>query len=418
MAEANPRQTTIEAYNLLLDVAGEPAPRLVLWDGTSHGPDSDAAIVLSHPAALRAMLLPPSDLVAAEAYVFGDVDLTGNIYTSLDFGRRLDAARRRPVKTLRLLNKLRQLPEAEGHADRRPTRSGKLHSKDRDQDAVRWHYDTGNEFFRSFLDDNLVYSCAYFLDPEESLERAQRRKLDVVCRKAQLSAGQRLLDVGCGWGSLVIHAATRYDVEAVGITLSEEQAAEARVRVKDAGVDDRVSIEVRDYREIDGVFDSIVSIGMVEHVGEKELGRYFKELAEHLTPRGVLVNHGITTRDRSSKRGGKPTFVDTYVFPDGELEPIEIVLRQAEEAGFHVRDVESLRPSYALTLRHWVDNLESNRLDHPVGTEEVFRIWRTYMAGSAIAFEHGGIDVFQMVAVRPQRPWSFGRSHMIAGDDV
>lgn len=417
MAATDAKALSLDIYRLLVDIAGAPAPGIRLWDGTVAGDNPDSTIVLTHDGALRSMLVPPSDLVAAEAYIFGDVDIEGDVYTALDFARRLDGAKRRPVKALRLLNKLRQLPEAPGHEDKRPARDGRVHSRERDQEAVRAHYDTGNEFFRSFLDSNMVYSCAYFLTGDEDLEVAQLRKLDVVARKLQLAPGQRILDVGCGWGAFLIHAAQNYDVDGVGITLSSEQALEAEKRVKEAGLADRVEIRVQDYRDVDESFDAIASVGMFEHVGEKELARYFSKLFDLLTPRGIMLNHGITTRDRSSKRGSKPTFVSTYVFPDGELSPFEMSLREAEGAGFRVRDVEALGPSYALTLRNWVAKLERSHTVDPVVSEEIYRIWRSYMAGSAIAFELGGIDVYQMVAHKPQRPWTFGRSHMIASDD-
>ncbi len=406
-----------EIYDLLVDLSGVPAPALRTWDGDTWGrPDAGTTLVLNHPAAFRVMLLPPSDLVAGEAYVFDDVDIEGDIYGALYFAADLQNARRHPVKAMKLMRRLRRLPEAEGHADKRPVRTGRLHSKTRDSEAVRAHYDTGNEFFATFLDPQMVYSCAYFLGASEPLEIAQKRKLDLVCRKLQLAPGQRMLDVGCGWGALAIHAALNYDVEVLGITLSAEQVADARIRAKEAGVEDRVKFEVRDYRDTDGPFDAISSIGMFEHVGHKELGTYFRHLFKILGPRGILLNHGITTRDRKTTRR-KPTFVSTYVFPDGELAPIEMSVQEAEGAGFWMRDIESLRPSYALTLREWVKNLESNRARDPVGSEVIYRIWRAYMAASAIAFEAGGIDVYQMVAVKPERPWTLGRSFMIASDD-
>ena len=405
-----------DVYETLTSLTDAPPPAVRTWTGETWGPDDAAAtLVLTHESALRVMFLPPSDLVAGEAYIFGDVDIEGDIFAALAFGAGLDDARRHPVKALKLMRRLRKLPEAPGHEERRPTRSGRLHSKQRDQDSVRYHYDTGNEFFASFLDPRMVYSCAYFLDSNESLEQAQLRKLDVACRKAQLAPGQRLLDVGCGWGALAIHAALEYNVEVVGITLSPEQADEARRRVKEAGVEDRVSIRVEDYRDVEGSFDAITSIGMYEHLGAKELGTYFERLYELLGARGILLNHGITTRQRKSK--GKPTFISTYVFPDGELHPVEMPVRAAEEAGFRVRDLESLRPSYALTLRRWIDNLENNPI---TGTEDEavrHRLFRLYLAGSAINFEAGGNDVYQMVAVKPERPWTLGRSFMIAEDD-
>ena len=405
-----------DIYETLTSLTDAPPPAVRTWTGESWGPaDADATLVLTHPSAFRVMLMPPSDLVAGEAYVFGDVDIEGDIYAALAFGAGLDQARRHPVKALKLMRKLRKLPDAPGHEDKRPSRSGRLHSKERDEGAVRHHYDAGNEFFASFLDPAMVYSCGYFLDAGESLEDAQRRKLDVLCRKLQLSPGQRLLDVGCGWGGLVIHAAQHYDVEAVGVTVSTEQAEEARRRVKAAGLEDRIAIHRQDYRETDGVFDAVASVGMFEHVGAKELGTYFGHIFDLLGPRGILLNHGITTRHRRSK--GRPNFVSTYVFPDGELHPIEMSITAAEEAGFQVRDLESLRPSYALTLRHWVTNLEHHALTHTPEEQARHRLFRLYMAGSAVSFENGGTDVYQMLAVKPDRPWTLGRSFMIAGDD-
>jgi cyclopropane-fatty-acyl-phospholipid synthase len=405
-----------DIYETLTTLTDVPPPAVRTWTGETWGPhDAAATLVLNHPSALRVMLMPPSDLVAGEAYVFGDVGIEGDIFAALAFGAGLDGARRHPVKALRLTRRLRKLPEAPGHEDKRPSRGGRLHSKARDQEAVRFHYDTGNEFFAGFLDEAMVYSCGYFLDAGETLEQAQYRKLDLVCRKLQLSAGQRLLDVGCGWGALVIHAALYYDVEAVGITLSTEQAAEARRRVKEAGVEDRVTILVEDYRDAEGTFDAISSVGMYEHVGSKELGGYFARVHDLLGPRGIFLNHGITTRDRKSK--GRPTFVSTYVFPDGELHPVEMSLMAAEAAGFHVRDLESLRPSYALTLRRWVANLERNPVVGSPEDEIRHRVFRLYLAGSALAFESGGTDVYQMLAVKPERPWTLGRGFLLAEDD-
>lgn len=411
----DPKAITREVYELLTGLTDRPAPAFRTWDGETWG-SSDSTLVLNHPSALRVMLVPPSDLLAGEAYAFGDVDIEGNIYSALYFAAGLDAARRHPVKAMKLMRRLRRLPEAPGHEDKRPIRTGRLHSKSRDEEAVRAHYDTGNEFFATFLGETMVYSCAYYLDPNESLDTAQQRKLDLVCRKLQLSPGQRFLDVGCGWGSLVMHAASQYDVEAVGVTLSPEQATEARIRVKQAGLEDRVTILAQDYRDTRGEFDAIASIGMFEHVGHKELGTYFRHLYGQLGPRGILLNHGITTRDRKSGRK-KPTFVNTYVFPDGELAPVEMALQEAEAAGFLVRDIESLRPSYALTLRRWVDNLERHQDGDSLTDEVLYRMWRVYMAGSALAFEEGGIDVYQIVAVKHDRPWTLGRSFMIAADD-
>ena len=404
-----------DVYDTLVTLTDAPPPAIRTWTGETWGPeDAAATLVLTHESALRVMFLPPSDLVAGEAYIFGDIDIEGDIFAALAFGAGLDDARRHPVKALKLMRRLRKLPEAPGHEDQRPTRAGR---KSRDQESTRVNYDTGNDFFASFLDPGMVYSAAYFLDSSESLEQAQQRKLDIACRKVQLAPGQRLLDVGCGWGALAIHAALEYDVEVVGITESPEQADEARRRVKEAGVEERVSIRVQDYREVEGTFDAVTSIGMYEYVGSKELGSYFERLYELLGPRGILLSQGVTTRHRKGR--GKPTFISTYVFPDGELHPVETSIKAAEAVGLQVRDLESLRPSHALTLRRWVENLEENPL---VGTDEEqirHRLFRLYLAGSTLTFESdtGGSDVYQMVAVKPDRPWTLGRSFMIAGDD-
>ena len=367
-----------DVYDTLVTLTDAPPPAIRTWTGETWGPeDAAATLVLTHESALRVMFLPPSDLVAGEAYIFGDIDIEGDIFAALAFGAGLDDARRHPVKALKLMRRLRKLPEAPGHEDQRPTRAGR---KSRDQESTRVNYDTGNDFFASFLDPGMVYSAAYFLDSSESLEQAQQRKLDIACRKVQLAPGQRLLDVGCGWGALAIHAALEYDVEVVGITESPEQADEARRRVKEAGVEERVSIRVQDYREVEGTFDAVTSIGMYEYVGSKELGSYFERLYELLGPRGILLSQGVTTRHRKGK--GKPTFISTYVFPDGELHPVEVPIKAAEEVGFQVRDLESLRPSHALTLRRWVKSLEENPL---IGTDEEqvrHRLFRPVLGGS------------------------------------
>lgn len=399
-------------------MAGIPGPRVRAWDGSEWGPsDAPATIVLRHPGALRALLLPPGDLAAGEAYVFDDVDFEGDIFSIVEFGEELGhAARaRHAVPLLRLIGRLPA--DSRKSKAERPRVRGRLHSLRRDRQAVRHHYDTGNDFFALFLDPGLVYSCAYFLDPDEPLEVAQQRKLDLICRKLELRPGERLLDVGCGWGSLVIWAAAEYGVEATGVTLSPEQAHLAEQRVKEAGVEDRVTILCQDYREVDGSFDAIASVGMFEHVGRDQLRGYFERLHRLLTPGGRLLNHGIVTRARRRGRR-RPTFVNTYVFPDGELVPVDESIARAEDAGFELRDAEALRMNYALTLRHWVANLERNH-DRAVAvaSEEIYRIWRLYMAGSAIAFERGNIGVFQLLLADPARPWTHGRRRWLAADD-
>jgi cyclopropane-fatty-acyl-phospholipid synthase len=261
----------------------------------------------------------------------------------------------------------------------------------------------GNDFYRIVLGPSLVYSCAYWTapdDPTYTLEDAQRDKLDLICRKLELRPGMRLLDVGCGWGSLVIHAAREYGVSAVGVTLSGEQAALARVRAAEAGLSEQVEIRVEDYRDVaDGPYDAIASIGMAEHVGTEKYRQYAAALYSLLKPAGRLLNHQIARRP--GPRQSRPTFISSYVFPDGELAPVGTTVSLLEEGGFEVRDVESLREHYARTLRCWVANLEAGwedavRLTSPGRA----RVWRVYMAGSALAFEANNIGVNQIVAVR------------------
>lgn len=409
-------------YERLVERSTAPAPRLRLWSGEEWGPpDARATLVLQHPGAFRAMLLPPTDLSAGEAYVYDDIDIEGDIAFMLEFGRGLSDRSLRPTEMVQLYRLLHRLPaDSRRSESRRPRMSGILHSLRRDRQAVAYHYDTGNEFFAAFLDPNMVYSSAAFLSPQEPLEKAQLRKLDLICRKLGLSHGQRFLDVGCGWGSLAAHATREYGVSAVGVTLSAEQAAYGVDVAEEAGVGDRVTILQRDYREVEGTFDAIASIGMFEHVGASELQVYFGHLAAMLTPTGLLLNHGIVTNDRDLRRfpPRRRTFVGTYVFPDGELVPIEEVIEAAARAGFETRDAESLRTSYALTLKYWVANLEANH-DRAVAAagERAYRIWRSYMAGAALAFGYGDISVYQLLLAKADTPWTFGRRRLLAPDD-
>lgn len=407
-------------YGLLVKMSGTHVPKVRAWTGEEWGPqDASATIVLNRPGAFRSMLLPPNDLSAAEAYIYDDVDFEGDLYSLLRFGAVLGEARRGPLVLARLFNLLRKLPEEVNREDaEQPRFRGLRHSKRRDRAVVTHHYDTGNDFFRLFLGEDMVYSCAHFLSPGDGLEEAQRRKMDLICRKLRLSPGMRLLDVGCGWGALVVHAAQECGVTATGLTLSGEQAAVARRRIEEAGLQSRVSVEVRDYRDITEKYDAIASVGMVEHVGRKELRNYFSVLHKALVPGGQLLNHGIVTRDRKQGRT-KPTFVNTYVFPDGELATVDEVVAAAEDEGFELRDAESLRASYALTLQRWVSNLERNREQAVAATsEELYRVWRLYMAGSSIAFDRAKLGIYQLLLSDPDRPWTYGRSELLASDDA
>lgn len=412
-------ETSRSIFRELLGMSGRTDVAMRAWTGEHWGdPDAATTIVLRHAGSLRALLLPPSDLVAGEAYIFDDIDIEGDIHGAIAFGAALEDLASHRLKALRLLRRLRTLPPDNHRSARsRPGRTGRRHSKGSDQAAVTAHYNTGNEFFQQFLDPQMVYSCAAFLDPSEPLSDAQRRKLDLICRKLQLSPGQRLLDVGCGWGALAIHAAEHYGVEVVGITLSAPQVEVATMRAKEARVEDRVEFRMMDYRDVDGPFDAVSSVGMFEHVGRRKLRHYFERIADVLQPRGVFLNHGIVRQDPPGRRT-TPTFVNTYVFPDGELTTVAEAIAQTARAGFELRDAESLRTSYALTLRHWVANLESNREAAIAFSDETtYRIWRLYMAGSVYGFKSGGLSVFQLLLQRPERPWTFGRHHLLAADD-
>ncbi len=417
---ADALKTSKFIYERLVSMANGPVIAMRSWNGELWGPSNAAAtIVLNHPGALRALLLPPSDLTGGEAYIFNDVDIEGDIGEALGFAADLQSNTAGRLASLSLLRQLRKLPaDNRRSVHGRPKKLGRrLHSKNRDEASVTAHYNTGNDFFRMFLDPAMVYSSAVFLDPDESLEVAQSRKLDLICRKLQLEPGQRLLDIGCGWGALAIHAAEAYGAEVLGITLSAPQAELATAAARQAGVDDHVTFEVRDYRDVTGRYDAISSIGMFEHVGKGQLATYFSSVQRLLDAEGVFLNHGIVTRDRHIRRV-TPTFVNTYVFPDGELVTVDEVIGEAEEAGFELRDVESLRSSYALTLRHWLTSLEANRgaALESVG-ETTYRIWRLYMAGAAVAFDSSAISVYQMVLGGSDRSWTLGRHHLVANDE-
>ena len=282
-------------------------------------------------------------------------------------------------------------PKAEMHL------RGRKHTTKRDREAVRHHYDVGNEFFSLFLDDSMTYSCAIFSRGAKSLAAAQDTKLELVCAKLGLQPGQRVLDVGCGWGSFVMHAASRHGVEAVGITLSENQAELARKRVAEAGLEDKVEIRLQDYRELAGEnFDAVASIGMVEHVGESQIDVYAEQLASMLKPGGRLLNHGISRLRHGNIEGGP--FSERYVFPDGETTHVSRVILGLERAGFIVEHVEEFGSDYAETLRHWIRNLDEQieRAEELAGPERL-RVWRLYLRAARNGFEIDFTSVYQVL---------------------
>lgn len=405
-----------ETVSFLEDLLGGVEPRdfaFELWDGTVWGADDPRfTIVLKHPGSLRRMFVPPTDLAVGEAYIYDDFDIEGDIEAIGGLADNLGVLENDAGALARLGVKLLRLPSGgpsrEGRQGARLR--GKAHTKQRDEAAIRYHYDVSNDFYALWLDRAMVYSCAYFSRPDEDLDAAQQRKLDYICRKLRLRPGERLLDIGCGWGGLAMHAAREYGAEVSGITLSEAQAQLANERIAEAGLADRCRVEVRDYRDVDESrpFDTLVSVGMFEHVGGALLPTYFAKAARLLRPGGVFLNHGIST-EIAKRPSRTTTFSDVYVFPDGELLPISTTMAEAERAGFEVRDTESLREHYALTLRNWVRRLEEHAEEVRAVTDDVtYRVWRLFMSFSAHQFERGGIGVYQTLLVKPDG----GRSGM------
>jgi cyclopropane-fatty-acyl-phospholipid synthase len=389
------------------------------WDGTLDAPPVEPGftLVLNHPGALRRMLLPPTQATMGAAYARGHVDLEGDIEGAAAVAYEVAARLRSPLLLLAVMVGAARLPRDRSAGSVGPFSSGgprgSKHSRRRDAAAVTGHYDVGNDFYRLFLDRRMVYSCAYFADGSDDLDRAQEAKLDHICRKLRLRPGECFLDIGCGWGALVLHAAERYGVEALGITLSEPQARLARERIAAADLGERCRVEVRDYRDLppDAGFDKVASIGMVEHVGRRRIRTYFEEVARHLAPGGLFLNHGIVSLDGPPGplgRLGVPalrpsaSFIQRYVFPDSELLSVTELTAPGERVGLELRDTESLREHYARTLRHWVRRLESNQEEarRLVG-DDTYRVWRLYMGGCAHTFTAGAIGIVQMLWGKP-----------------
>jgi cyclopropane-fatty-acyl-phospholipid synthase len=377
-----------------------------LWDGTvvpDTGGGGGPTFTVTSRRALAHMLRAPGQLGLGRAYVAGDLDVDDFMAVM----RVIDTWDAPPIDGRAKLRLARAAVRAMGvtgfprvpRAELKTT--GKLHSKERDRLAVRHHYDVGNRFFELFLDESMTYSCAIFSRDATTLEAAQDAKRELVCRKLALEEGERLLDVGCGWGAFVIHAAQRHGVRAVGITISSEQAVLARRRVADAGLSDKVEIRDMDYRDLAGErFDAIASIGMVEHVGDNRIDLYARQLASLLGPGGRLLNHGISRLRHTDPPPG--SFNDRYVFPDGETLQLSRVQLALERAGFQTHHVEGFPEDYAETLRHWYENLdrhlpEAERIAGP----ERLRVWRLYLRAARNAFLNGTLSVYQVRASLP-----------------
>lgn len=392
---------------VVCSLLGDPPSIFVkFWDGSSIGdPDAKAAAVFNSPDAIRHIVRAPGELGLARAYIIGAFDFEGDLYYALSeladhepkiahFGfRSLLGALRGATKIGGLTKRLEMPPEE-------IVPQGRVHSMRRDAKAISHHYDVGNDFYSLFLGETWTYSCARFTEDGMSLDEAQVEKYDLICRKLGLKEGMHYLDVGCGWGGLLIHAAKHYGVIATGITISKEQAAKARERIDAAGLSGKIDVRIQDYRELQNEeFDAISSVGMFEHVGQAQMTKYFEVLESVLRPGGRLLNHAIDKPGGSVMDPGG--FIARYVFPDGELQDLSVSTAAMQAAGFEVRDVESMREHYAQTLRHWVANLESNwdRAVDLVGVNRA-RIWRIYMAGSAVKFEKNHISIHQTLGVK------------------
>ena len=404
---------------ILEDLLGPDLPIAIrAYDGSRLGPPEDeagATIVVRSPDALRRIVTAPGELGFGRAYVAGDLDVEGDIYQALKLGDVLPRFRLSPKQWSALVKLigvegLKPLPPPPEEAHLR----GRRHSKERDAAAIQHHYDVSNDFYEMVLGSTMTYSCAVFEKPSDPLDRAQEQKHELICRKLDLQPGQRLLDIGCGWGGMVMHAASHHGVRAVGVTISPSQADKARERVAAAGLSDRVEIRLLDYRDVvDGPYDAISSIGMFEHVGLAKLGEYFERLREVVVPGGRVLNHGISRPWRKGPtRFGRASFIERYVFPRGELPHIGTVLRTMQEGGLEAFDIENLRRHYARTCGLWSERFEAKAAAlRAMVDEKTWRIWRVYLAGCAWAFEHDQIALFQVLC-RPsgrlaaELPWS------------
>ena len=401
--------------------------RLRAWDGTEAGPDDGPVVVLRSRRAVRRLLWAPGELGLARAYVSGDLDVEGDLAEG--FRRAWQLARTRPPSQIKIrpAERARAVVAAArlgalGPPPRHPAGEarlrGGLHTQRRDRAAIAHHYDLSNDFYRLLLGDTMAYSCAYFTDPEVPLAHAQRAKLDLICRKLGLTPGMHLLDVGCGWGSLIVHAAEHYGVRATGITLSGQQRDHIAKRVADRGLDHLVEVRLQDYRDLDvrgEGFDAVSSIEMGEHVGEGQYPAFAGILHAALKPTGRLLLQQMSRHSATSPGGGP--FIEAYIAPDMHMRPISRTIDHLDVAGFEIRDVEAMREHYVRTVEHWSATLES-RWDEIVALvgEQTARVWRLYLIGGAVSFAEGRMGVDQVLAVRSSsggtrdmprtRPWA------------
>jgi cyclopropane-fatty-acyl-phospholipid synthase len=364
--------------------------RLKLWNGRSYdlSPNPPVTITIPNASALRYLVSPDLNRLG-EAYVEGRIRVDGQVEDAFRAAESL-VRHAAAASTQGLLHFAR-------------------HTKNRDREAIEYHYDVSNEFYRLFLDANMVYSCAYYRSDADTLDLAQEQKLDHILNKLRVAPGERLLDIGCGWGALILRAAKKYGAIATGVTLSQQQHEFAKQRILEEGLEGRCEVRLQDYRDVPeaGSYDKIASVGMFEHVGVKHLGGYFAGICRLLKDGGLVLNHGITATDPDSRWVGMGAgeFIHRYVFPDGELPHISVVLREMAQAGMEVADVESLRRHYARTCHEWANRIDAHR-DQAVAAagEKRFRIWQIYLAGCAYGFEHGWMNIYQVLACKDGAP--------------
>lgn len=376
-------------HNLINHLDSSNVPLSIrLWNGKEFLCTTDPKVTVEIPSIHSlSLLLKPSLDKLGQAYVEGKINVAGKARDIIGIANSFLIAS----------------PDHKNKVSKRKRRT--LHNRKIDRDSISYHYDVSNEFYQQFLDDKMIYSCAYFLKPDDSLSMAQEQKLDHILTKLNLTPGKTLLDVGCGWGALIIHAAEKYGAKATGVTISKEQYELAKKRIREKGLEGKCTVLLKDYRDIKGEFDRITSIGMFEHVGFDYLTPYFKKLYSLLAPGGIVLNHGITSTNPHS--GGAPmgggAFIQRYVFPHGELPHISLTLQSMCEAGFEPQDVENLRRHYALTLDHWTERFESakDRIASMVD-EKQYRIWKVYLAGCAYAFHKHWVAIHQILASKPE----------------
>jgi cyclopropane-fatty-acyl-phospholipid synthase len=407
---------------------GPPAERnydIRLWDGTIHhgtaSPPADFTLLIRRRGTLRRMLLPPSELSIVEAVISNDLEVEGNLESAMGLGDSVGKRIQSIGGIARLIPRVLALPrddEAPPLNESRYGRSLRLltpRSRKSTEAEIRFHYDVGNDFYALWLDPSMLYTCAYYRKDSDDLATAQINKLTHICRKLRLQPGERLLDIGCGWGGLVMHAAQNYGVQATGITLSAAQAEWAQRRIAEKGLGDRCGVEVMDFRDlpVTARFDKISSVGVTEHVPEDRQPDYFAHVFQALEPGGLFLNHcevSIRAARRTNRLGERfgrwlwkrDQFIDKYVFPDAKLVPLATVVRSAESVGFEVRDVESLREHYMMTLRAWVRGLERRKAEaiKLVG-ERTYRVWRLYMSAGAFGFRIAGLNIVQTLLAKP-----------------